>query len=67
MGDGCRLNNEAYVNLIKEDLGWLLEQKRTLERDHIELILAEKISELSPKELLIDLFNTRELMNVQGQ
>ena len=31
-----RLNKEAYQQLINEDLEWLLEQPRTLERDHIE-------------------------------
>lgn len=30
------LNNEAYQKLINEDIEWLLEQPRTLERIHIE-------------------------------
>jgi hypothetical protein len=33
------LNPRAYRDLIDGDLEWLLKQPRTLERDHIELIL----------------------------
>lgn len=34
-----KLNRHAYEQLIREDLDWLLAQGRTLERDHIELIV----------------------------
>ncbi len=33
------LNRPAYERLISEDIKWLLEQPRTLERDHIESVL----------------------------
>jgi len=29
------LNMRAYIQLFDEDIAWLLEQPRTLERDHI--------------------------------
>lgn len=32
----CELNRSAYEQLLREDLEWLLNQPRTLERDHIE-------------------------------
>jgi hypothetical protein len=35
----CTLNKDAYERLIDEDLAWLREQPRTLERDHIEQCL----------------------------
>ncbi len=31
----CTLNREAYRKLINEDFAWLMEQPRSLERDHI--------------------------------
>lgn len=34
------LNPEAYRKLLEEDLKWLLQQPRTLERDHIEQAIA---------------------------
>lgn len=33
------LNSEAYRKLLDEDVMWLKQQRRTLERDHIEAIL----------------------------
>lgn len=39
MGDGTRLNRETYERLIAENRAWLAKQPRTLERDHIDLIL----------------------------
>lgn len=33
------LNRNAYQRLIAEDLAWLEQQPRTLERDHIEQIV----------------------------
>lgn len=32
----CTLNMRAYRKLFDEDLEWLAQQPRTLERDHIE-------------------------------
>lgn len=40
-----RLNRHAFDDLIKSDLEWLLEQPRTLERDHIKVCL-QTIGEL---------------------
>lgn len=37
------LNTHAFNQLIDEDLEWLLKQPRTLERDHIEAVLKEKL------------------------
>lgn len=37
------MNRDAYEQIIKEDIDWLMKQPRTLERDHIQLVL-----ELSP-------------------
>lgn len=34
-----RLTRAAYEQLIAEDIEWLRQQPRSLERDHIELIL----------------------------
>src|SRR5688500_11977665 len=33
------INRQAFRQAIEEDMRWLLRQPRTLERDHIELIL----------------------------
>ena len=35
--------NEAFQRLIDRDLEWLMEQPRTLERDHIEAIIKQTI------------------------
>lgn len=37
------LNRRTYNKLIDENIEWLLQQPRTLERDHIELILRAEI------------------------
>jgi hypothetical protein len=34
-----KLSRDAYQQLIDGDIAWLLEQKRTLERDHIIEVL----------------------------
>ena len=47
---GCKLNNTTLSLLIQEDLEWLLKQEKTLEREHIRLILEEKIRELNELE-----------------
>ena len=41
----------AYVKLIEEDLAWLQQQPRTLERDHIDLILRESIRCYYPADI----------------
>ncbi len=33
------INSTAYRKLIDENIEWLLSQPRTLERDHIEIVL----------------------------
>lgn len=32
------VNHDAYAKLVAEDLDWLLQQPRTLEREHIEAV-----------------------------
>lgn len=34
-----RMNRRAYQKLIDGDMEWLMKQPRTLEREHIEIIL----------------------------
>lgn len=36
---GLTVNLEAFQKLVAEDIGWLMKQPRTLERDHILGIL----------------------------
>lgn len=36
---GTTLNRRAYERMIQEDLTWLMQQPRSLERDHIEAII----------------------------
>jgi hypothetical protein len=36
------MNHNTYINLIDEDIQWLLKQPRTLERDHIISILQKE-------------------------
>jgi hypothetical protein len=38
-----KLNRKAYAQLIQEDIWWLLKQPRTLEREHILLILKHAV------------------------
>jgi len=40
---GTTLNRSAYQRLVDEDLEWLAEQPRGLERGHIEMILRESV------------------------
>ena len=47
---GTTLNRQGYQKLVDEDLVWLKQQPRTLERDHIEMIV-----EQSPKVFYEDL------------
>ena len=51
------MNRSAYQQLIDEDLRWLLTHERSLERDHIELILRWSIGVLYdgvPVEAFVD-------------
>lgn len=46
-----KLSRQAYAQLIQEDIDWLLKQPRTLERDHIILILRHAVEyEYGPPE-----------------
>ena len=45
---GTTLNKSAYQNLIDEDIKWLLDQPRTLEREHIEAVLSYSVGKLYP-------------------
>lgn len=38
-GESKKLNRAKYVQLVNDDLAWLLKHPRTLERDHIEAIV----------------------------
>lgn len=38
-----RLNRAAYAQLVAEDIAWLDQQQRTLERDHIRTILERAV------------------------
>lgn len=43
---GGTLTLEYYRRLLTENIEWLMKQPRTLERDHIELLLKTEIREL---------------------
>lgn len=47
---GTILNREGYEKLIQEDLEWLRKQPRTLEREHIELIVSQSPDQLYGKK-----------------
>jgi hypothetical protein len=38
-----KMSRSAYQKLIDEDIAWLMEQPRTLERDHIVQILRHSV------------------------
>lgn len=38
-----KMNKAAYQQLIAEDLAWLGKQPRTLEREHIKLIIQRSV------------------------
>jgi hypothetical protein len=38
-----RMNRWAYAKLVQGDIDWLMEQPRTLEREHIRLILERAV------------------------
>lgn len=49
---GTKMNRGAFQRLVDENIEWLLEQQRSLERDHIKVIL-DVITDLQyPKEKL---------------
>lgn len=41
------MNREAYKKLLEENIMWLLEQPRSLERDHIESLLRYELKTLT--------------------
>ena len=45
---GTKMNKSAFQKMIDENLEWLNKQPRTLERDHIEMILKESINYYYP-------------------
>lgn len=53
------LNRQAWQNLIDEDLRWLLEQPRTLERDHIEVCL--KFHRRIPPHVLDEVWDKNQI------
>ena len=42
---GIQVNNKAFIELILEDIAWLLTCPRTLERDHTVAVL-KRVSDL---------------------
>lgn len=38
-----RLTRAAYTDLINEDIEWLLRMPRSLERDHVLMVLKEAV------------------------
>jgi hypothetical protein len=46
---GSKMNRQAYERLVAEDIEWLQQQPRTLERDHIEAILKGSVSYYYPE------------------
>jgi hypothetical protein len=40
---GTKMNSDAYIRLISEDLEWLNKQTRSLEREHIKQILEDSV------------------------
>ena len=42
---GTNLNNATVIQLLKEDLEWLLKQPHSLERGHIECLINQTIRE----------------------
>ena len=49
---GTTINRGAYQQLIDENIEWLLEQPRSLERDHIEGIIKHSVDIYYPKKRL---------------
>jgi len=43
-----RLNYDAYKKMIQENLDWLAKQPRTLERDHVEMIVKASLKHEYP-------------------
>jgi hypothetical protein len=44
-----KMNQSAYQKLIDEDLAWLMQQPRTLERDHIAMIVKKSVKMYYPE------------------
>ena len=45
------LNKHTYEKLIVEDIEWLLKQDRSLEREHIECVLADSVGRIYSDEI----------------
>ncbi len=45
-----KLTRDAYVQLIEEDIAWIMKIPRTLEREHIILVLRDSIDRHYPPE-----------------
>jgi hypothetical protein len=43
------MNRSAYQALIDEDIAWLMQQPRTLERDHIAMIVKKSVQMYYPE------------------
>ncbi len=53
MGTQIDKGSDAWRKLIDEDLAWLLKQPRTLERDHIEVMLKAELPPLTCGERVV--------------
>lgn len=54
MGNMTRINRAAFERMIWEDLQWLLQHPRTLERDHIALLLKQSVDIHYPRSMRVD-------------
>jgi hypothetical protein len=45
-----KINRTTYERLISEDIAWLMAQPRTLEREHIALVVRESVEQEYPPE-----------------
>lgn len=70
-----QLNRQAYQKLVDEDLEWLSKQPRTLEREHIEIIVRNSVrayygdeTEHPTDRILADIRrDKRPLVDAQGK
>lgn len=56
------LNNNAMRQLLEDDQSWLLSQPRTLERDHIEAVLQERINKTLESDRIADIRLSKHAM-----
>jgi len=53
-----KMNRSAYQSMIKEDITWLINSTtRSLERDHIRIILEQSVDLYYPKKLKDEIKN----------